>query len=375
MNTNPRETETLLLQAAVGDAAMALPAWRTWRDRLDFDDVTGESVRIVPLLFRNLGRLGVPAAEIVRYASVYRHHWAANRLAFLSGAKALRHMQDAGIETLLLKGAALTVLHYKDVGVRAMGDVDFLVPRARAMDAARLLERHGWVRTPDSPRVVDEAYTTITHSAGYQDDKGRQIDLHWYASAEARWPGVDDALWETSVPVVFEGVATRALGPTHLLYNVIAHGYSSFAEHIRWAVDAATILKDARAGDIDWHRFVAMCTSRRLVLPALLQLRWLRDVLAAPVPESVIAALVATKVSAVDRAEYRHLLADDPFTLDKVLLRHWCWYRRSTDARGASLLAGFPRHLAAYYAAPDLAGLARTLVARGQRRWRHFKAR
>src|SRR5690606_12069977 len=110
----------------------------------------------------------------------------------------------------------------------------------------------------------------------------------WYATAEARWPGVDDALWRAAVPVELDGVATLALAPTDLLYNVLSHGFTSFAEHIRWAADAAMII---RGGGIDWERFVALAIARRFVLPVSMQLRWLVTELALDIPAEAMDAL------------------------------------------------------------------------------------
>jgi len=371
MNVMPDRNETLLIRAAVGDREAALAAWHAWRDAVDFDRVDGESVRIVPLLYRNLVRLGVPTAQVARYGSVYRHSWASNRLAFLASARALAALREAGIPTLLLKGAALTILHYRDVGVRSMGDVDALVPPARIGEAAAVLERLGWIATPRaSPTRLTPAWIATHYSAGFGDDKGREIDLHWYASADARWPGIDDELWGAAVPVEFEGVPTLALSPTDLLYNVLAHGYASFALHIRWAADATTILANA-GGEIDWARFVRLAETRRLVLPVLASLSWVRAELGAAVPDHALRALANAKVTRVDRLEFAHRNSADPFTLGKVLLRHWCWHRRASEAQApAALVLGFPAYLGRYYGTPDARKVAGLLLRRGLARVR-----
>jgi hypothetical protein len=56
--------------------------------------------------------------------------------------------------------------------------------------------------------------------------------------------------------------------------------------------------------------------------------------------------------------------------LGKVLLRHWCWYRRASTARGAALALGFPGHLARYYDLPDRRRLLPFLARRGFTRLR-----
>lgn len=346
MSAIPGPNETLLLRAATLDGDDALDAWRRWRSGTDFEQLEGESNRIIPLLYRNLTRLGVPARETTRYASVYRHNWAANRLAFTAGAGALRLLHAEGIPTLLLKGAALSLLHYRDVGVRSMGDVDVLVPPARAEDVSRVLEAAGWKnKFAAADGSIDPASWRVNHSVDFLDHSGRSLDLHWYATADARAPGADDPFWRFAVPVDFEGQATLALSPTDLLYNVLAHGYASVAPHIRWAADAAVII---RGGGVDWWRFVELAKARRLVLPIHQALSWLARELAVPVPESALTALAAAPVPWIDRLEHRNQLSEDPFTPSRVAVRLWCWYRRSTNATGVELALGFPSWLASY---------------------------
>jgi hypothetical protein len=335
----PDAQETLLLSAALERGPHAIAAWQRWREANDFDGLDGESVRIVPLLYRNLARQGVPADATLRYASVYRHTWAANRLCFKACARALGLFREAGIETLLLKGAAMTLLHYRDSGVRSMADVDVLVRPERARDAAAILAAEGW-RGPDVGALFP-----MLHAAGHRDAHGHGIDLHWYAALDARWPGADAAFWEAAVPVRFEWIETRALAPTDLLYTVLAHGYGSFAPHLRWAADAATLVRDAA---IDWPRLVRLAETRRLVRAVHAQLAWLRARLGVAVPDEVMAQLASSAVPWIDRLEHAHWTSARPFTPEKVLLRLWCWYRRTTDARGLALALGFPGWLRSY---------------------------
>jgi hypothetical protein len=65
-------------------------------------------------------------------------------------------LQRAGIEVLVLKGLALSLLFYGDLSVRPMGDVDLLVRSEQARDAVHHLEQAGYRSTEllpdDAPR-------------------------------------------------------------------------------------------------------------------------------------------------------------------------------------------------------------------------------
>lgn len=348
----PRDEERLLLVAATGGGERALAAWRDWRARIDFERLPDETVRLVPLLYRNLSRLGVPPSELTRYASVYRHSWARNRLAFQAGARVIERLAGAGIETIVLKGAAASTLYYLDDGVRAMEDVDVLVPRARLAATFEVLARAGW-QVEQRPGLVplSPAWLANRHSIGFGDAKGRSFDLHWYVSADALVDGADDPFWAASVPMVLSGVATRALGATDFLHHALAHAAWSGTPHLRWAADAMAVMNRPGASAIDWARLVDHAVRRRMVLPIRRSLAWLRRELAAPVPEAVLAELAEVEVGRLARWEldYANRLSPRPNAASKILMRLWFAHQRSSSRTGVALALDFPAYLARYF--------------------------
>jgi len=63
----------------------------------------------------------------------------------------------AGIQTILLKGAALILLHYKDPGLRPMVDFDILVPAGKAAAAIKVLTELGWTSTVTSSKAFPKS--------------------------------------------------------------------------------------------------------------------------------------------------------------------------------------------------------------------------
>jgi hypothetical protein len=365
----PNAGQQLLLRAAVGSDGEARAAWTAWTSSHDLDGVRDESFWLLPLVFRNLRRLGVELDG--RLAGLYKRSWFKNRRVLHRAAAAIQAFTAAGIETIVLKGAALSVLHYRDLGARVMEDVDLLVPPAQLRAAAGVLGGLGFRPGPArGPRMqLDDAWVALHHSLPFHDDEGRELDLHWYVSGDARQPGVDDPFWKAAVPLVLEGAQSRALGPTDLLFHVCTHGYTSNSPHVRWLADAATILRDHT---IDWDRLIRHARARRLVLALGAALAELRTVLAAPVPDTVSAALAATPVSLVDRLEFASDGSARPYTLPKVALRLWCWHRRGLGP-GATLARSFPAFLRHYFGVEDTWALARVAFARGRQRGRQAR--
>ena len=120
-------------------------------------------------------------------------------------AASFEALHEAGIETLLLKGAPLAILRYGSPGLRPMADVDILVPTDRALAAIRLLRELGWdsIDHPDPERRIE-----LRHSEGFRRrSDGALIDLHWNALMQ---PFRDDDLWSAAIDVEIGGVPTRA---------------------------------------------------------------------------------------------------------------------------------------------------------------------
>jgi hypothetical protein len=363
----PTPAQVLLLRSALDDGDAARAAWDAWQGAHRLDDTRDESYWLLPLVFRNLRRLGVELDG--RFAGLYKRSWFKNRRMLHRAARVIEAFTAAGIPTLVLKGAALSVLHYRDLGARVMEDVDLLVPPAQLGAAVAALAGLGFSPGPlnGPPLQLDDAWVALHHSFPFHDAEGREIDLHWYLSGDARQPGVDDPFWQAAVPVTIEGAPSHALAPTDLLFHVCAHGYTSNTPHLRWLADAATILRDHA---IDWERVVAHARARRLVLALAAALFELRAALGAPVPEAVTAALGDEPVSLIDRLEFAHDESALPYTTAKVALRLWCWHRRGVGS-GVAAARSFPTFLRRYFGVDGTRALARVALARGwQRRGR-----
>ncbi len=356
--------QLLLLRAALGRGEDARRAWDTWRTRAPLDRLDAESQRLLPLLYRNLRRQGVTDLP-ARLAGAYKQTWARNTYAFRAAAEAVKILDGAGIATVVLKGAALALLHYEDRGVRAMNDVDVLVPRARLREAFEVLAASGWT----CRHAFSEDLASTHHSIGVRDGKGGVIDLHWHAAQDAKRPGADDELWRTSVPLRLGDVDTRALGPTAIFFHVCAHAYHTGHRHVRWMADATTILRSA---PLDGALLLALCRDRAFVLPMRVALTRLRDDLDAPIPPDLVAAFAAEPVPLLDRVEHELAVSSRPYTLAGVGLRLWCWHRRATTDRGLTLVTSFPDYLRRYYRLPSTWSLARVGLERVKQRARTF---
>ena len=102
------------------------------------------SQALLPIVYRNLAGHGVNGPEMRRARLAYETTWLGNERLFRDVSALLEALRAVGIETMILKGAALALLHYRDLGLRSLGDVDVLVRPHDVRRAVDVLTGRGW---------------------------------------------------------------------------------------------------------------------------------------------------------------------------------------------------------------------------------------
>jgi hypothetical protein len=364
------------LQAALLGGPKAGDAWNRWKSSADIERLDPASFRLLPLLYGNLHARGIQDPSMDKLKGVYRHAWYKNRLLFRHMAPLLRSLHDAGIQTLVLKGAPLVLSYYRDYGLRPMTDFDVLVHTDQALPAVHLLQRAGWAPSDRWPEAFHEAYLSVGHALGFKDSSGRQFDLHWHVLPECCRPHADDDFWAGAVPIDIDGVGTLTLNPADHLLHVSAHGVRwDPLPPFRWVADAMAIINSG--AELDWNRLVAQAQKRRLVWPLKDALRYLRQTFDAPVPDAILEKIENASASKFDRLEYRYKTMNYETKPLGYLPIHWFHYLRLEDRAGAKYdLLGFARYLERLCGVNNLRELAaRAAFKRGERIWKTFRQR
>jgi hypothetical protein len=301
----PSERQVLLVKAALLAREPAVEAWNRWKLTGDLDRIDDGSSALLPIVYRNLTDHGVDDPMLKRARDAYKMTWLENEQRFSEISALLKSPTAAGIETMVLKGVALALLYYRDLGLRSMGDVDILIRPDDVTDAINTLTKLGWRKMGRMPRVLSETYLNARREIHFLSDRNTYLDLHWRVMDEACLSSRDDWFWSGAIRTSVRGVETHAMNPTDQLLHVCAHATLwTRAPFPRWIADAAMILKVSR-GDIDWDRLISHARRLGLVIPVRETLKQVVDVLDAPIPSSVLDNLHRLPLSKEDLRDYR----------------------------------------------------------------------
>jgi hypothetical protein len=309
----------LLLRACLLSGSDALTAWHQWKDVFETSDLDEGPRRLLPLLYRNLQQQGISDPLIDTFKQEYFHAWSQNQLAFHRIAPLLRSFDDAGIQSMLLKGAALAVLFYEDVGLRPMKDIDLLVRHDQAKQSIQLLTSLGWKSAYSSP----EALVPFEQATEFKNAEGQNLDLHWRLMWEGRQDLDDTEFWTGSISTGINGIQIRTLNPADQLLHVCVHGAKwNDTSSLRWVADAMMIIGSHRFS-IDWARLVHQAQKRQLTLPMRETLAYLESFLAAPIPTETLSKLQNTPTSKLERWFYQIRLGPDDTLKTLPVVSHW----------------------------------------------------
>jgi hypothetical protein len=352
-SVGPEET-ALLRAAGLRDKELAERAFASYRANVPEGSETLPARRLLPAVARNLANLGAPRDPCL--LRVYAENFGANARLLRAAGDVLRALHDACIPAIVLKGVALLVVHYRDLGARPMSDVDILVPEASVSRALDVLEAADW--RGDAARAW---LRSGMHAGVLSNGGGVSLDLHRNALYEARYAAADEAFFAASIPVEAGGAPARAMAGDDQLIHTIVHGLRwSIAPSSIWVLDAITIVRN---GALDPERVRTRAAALGLTLPLRRGLELTRDLLG---PEEALDALLVPlmrqRESLAARTE-EWFRVREPAGLLGALPNLWFAHRHSAPP-GQIGVAGFPTFLARAWGLKSSSELPRVLLAK-----------
>ncbi len=342
----PSREDEMLLGVAFAPEGQARDAALTWLETVNLATQGAATNRLLPLVYDRLLRESIDHPVMAILKGVRRQVWCRNQLLFRRATPAIRALRLAGIDVMLLKGAALTLNYYHDYGLRPMGDFDLMVPLKNVASVIKIFSENGWKSDLPMQGKLGRNILTYSHAEHFKDNSGYDLDLHWHLSPLCTDPASDFAFWNGSIAARFESVDVCVLNAADELLHVCVHGLMwSETPGIRWIPDSLTIIE--KAAGLDWNRLLLQARERNLTVFVRSALNYLFDQYGASVTRDVLQALNALPVTSNEVIEYS-ANARLQSSIVNSLRAHSCNYRRSTT--GAKL-HGYNVSLAGYIGA------------------------
>lgn len=393
----PSPLQTSLLHACLdSDPATASRHFEDWQRQLDLDHIDFGSYRLLPLLWKRIEALGFDSRDRDRIKGVYRRTWYSNQLVLARASVLVQTLTARQIPTMLIKGAALALAHYGDLGQRPMDDVDLVVPFTAAHPAVDALLQAGWVPEPTpltgtrvaaagahaswtaGPRrreLFDDAYFHARHAHGFRGPGGTGADLHWFFSQGSFDPRLDEEVWQRAIPLPAQVGAARwghTLVPSpadHLLLLLVHGSRWNPIPPVRWVADSVILIRTA-GETLDWTQFEQSARARGQTATVTPLLTYLDREFPCGIPGEVPRRLAAVPISAAQR---RHAtLSMNPPGMSAGLAELTLLYQRYRSLRragGRTPAGGFPGYLRHILGAPSLWALTRYVGQELGRRW------
>ncbi len=208
------------------------------------------------LLNEELSRGGhsVPADFLSKLVAEAAHVAAANRILLQHLERLAAASEGAGIDMLVLKGAALLGDLYVDLGLRPMCDIDLLIKPDAADAFDRLLLQMGYERGQDLLR--DDFYPRFHYEREYIERGPRpvRLDVHVRPFRPLRYSRIlpPDALWDGTRTIALKDAAVRVPSVTNMTLHLVCHAAFHGAERLLWLADIHRFVARNR-DSIDWE--------------------------------------------------------------------------------------------------------------------------
>ena len=252
----------------------------------------------LPLLIHALGRdsVSLPQSVISLSRTQYIQNYLSNTLILRELKDVIIALAERGMKVIVLKGAALTLNLYHDLGLRPMRDADLLIHRK---DLARVIEimcHLGYRRCLSSARFGAETFQgeVVCIKDG---NFPVVIEPHWTLGPEYPYSGriQADGLWQRATRINLDGIDTLALCPEDSLLHLCLHQLQHCQNfELIPACDITELIRHYK-DRFDWRSFLNRIVEFKLCLPVQYSLKMTSEVFHLPIPGFVFNELSSYK--------------------------------------------------------------------------------
>ncbi|MFB2918871.1 MULTISPECIES: nucleotidyltransferase family protein [Aerosakkonema] len=267
--------------------------WQNLQEIIDAEALT-------PLLYHIVrGQDVVPASVEAVWRKAYYHNACRNALILQELGDVLHKLAAAGVDVMVIKGAALAETVYGDIAARSMSDVDLLIHPEDLATTRQILADLRY-----KPAYV-EMQTGFTEDFRNEEIFRKEglvdivIDLHWRLIAPIYYQRTftTDWFWETSLPAKINLAPAFVLSCEAQVVYLCAHLMLHHGgKSLLWLHDIAAVI-DFYKQQIDWEKIIAKAKEYKLDLSVQQMLLRVADDWNAPIPAEVIEKLRALQPS------------------------------------------------------------------------------
>lgn len=304
----PNSEQELLLRAALGGENEAVRAWQSVKGKISPDSPEYAAKRLFPLVYNNLQKHKFDDESLLKLKKVHRETFRDNLLLFQKTEQIVQNFRQAGIETILLKGAALSLSYYNSSALRPMADIDLLIKPEDLPKALNLLEKNNWRLISGSPVL----FMDVDPTCQFQDADGGELDLHWQMMRDCWNADKTEDLWNDAFEIKIGNTPVKILSPTHQLFHVCWHGVQyNPTPPIRWIADAMTVLRTSQ-DEINWEKLIGIAHLYRVDLMMFAALDYLDKNFAAAIPPEILRQLKDAPLTKMQKAANVHFISENP---------------------------------------------------------------
>ncbi len=261
--------------------------------------ITPSLYKIIKKLSSALPSLRMSEHFLQKLKSAYIATLIKNKEELKSLVEVLMVFKTAGIKVILLKGSHLAPFVYKDMGLRAMSDIDILVKKEDLHKAVELLFQMGYGLSKKcyaAQRAQGKSIKKLIKSFNHHvpelsHPKGiKKLDLHWTIPDNPF--NVDmEGLWKRAITAEINGTSVMVLSLEDLLLHLslhasIQHKFNYYG--MKQICDIATTINNHK---INWDKLNILSYKLGAEKYLYLTLRFSKEILGARVPERILHAL------------------------------------------------------------------------------------
>lgn len=256
-------------EAAVRAAAAQVRDWEAFLQVIERHRVAGLAHEALPAAG------SVPIVVSAKLAARSKNIALRNQLVLSELSLLRRAFDTAGIEFLVLKGAALAQIAYGSATCKQTRDIDLLVAPDCARAALQVLERRGYAPLPPAVGLNDTQFAALLRYC-------REIDLARPGSklpVELQWRAADnpmlldgvDARAPAQSVTLADGLVVRTLAGDDLFAYLCVHGAYHCWSRLKWLADLNAMLHTAGTDVTSRYRHAqrigaGLCAGQALLL-------------------------------------------------------------------------------------------------------------